>query len=680
MDRKRTSSCLTVLFGLIALSITIHARTASAAITAIWANSGDEKVTQDELRATPGSTGTISRAWNGKTISVFGARNEVVTFNLVLEAGSGASNVMVSFNGLTDSAGTSIKSATATGNGIFDWTQRNIELFYVRYVPIRGLSLISNETYDERLIPYRLRRPWSTTFLSGKASGSGLWADRPDHDKYYPEIAVPLELNPRFDIAANSNQSIWVDIYIPKGSAPGIYFGAVQVHVNGSVVQSIPVQLTVRNFTLPDVPSAKTMLYYSSSDINKRILGNAFPNPGTAQAAKASLLRDRYFMLAHRHRISLIGDVPGSDCVDLGDQPCADWLPRLDGSLFTAANGYAGTGVNTGNNVYSIGTYGSWSWKKGTQADMWAHTNGWAVWFAAHSPATEYFLYLIDESSNYAQIEQWCQWILSNPGFGGQMKSLATLALTRAAGQTPHLDIPASTMSLGIPSEWEPLANKYTSAVRHRFYMYNGHRPGSGSFATEDDGVALREVAWGQYKKHISRWFYWQSTYYNDYQGGAGDTDLFTQAQTFGGTPTISDPDIFGQTTGTYGNGDGVLFYPGTDTVHPNHSYGVDGPFASLRLKYWRRGIQDADYLAMAAARDPVATNKIVNQMVPKVLWEYGVHNPADPTYQYTDVSWPTDADAWENARASLATIIENTAITTPKSTKNGEQKTTSPE
>jgi hypothetical protein len=48
--------------------------------------------------------------------------------------------------------------------------------------------------------------------------------------------------------------------------------------------------------------------------------------------------------------------------------------------------------------------------------------------------------------------------------------------------------------------------------------------------------------------------------------------------------------------------------------------------------------------------------------MVPEVLWEYGVRDPADPTYQYTEVSWPTDADAWESARASLAAIIESKA------------------
>jgi hypothetical protein len=429
-------------------------RGASAAITAIWANSGDEKIARDELRAQTASKRTTSRAWNGKTISIFGGRNEVVSFNLILEARGGASHVGVSFNRLAGPSGAVIKSAPATGNGVFNWTRRDIELFYVRYLPIHGLSVIANETYDERLIPRRLRRPWSVNPISGKATGSGNWKDRPDHDKYYPEIAVPLELVPTFTIAAGSNQSVWADVYIPKDSPTGVYRGVVKIRVNGSIVQSVPVELTVRNFTLPDVPSAKTMLSYGFSEISRRFLGNAFPAFGTPDAAKANLLVDRYFMLAHRHRISLIGDAPGSDCADLGDQPCPSWIPRLDGSLFTPANGYAGPGVYRGNNVYSIGTYGAWSWKRGTKADMWAHADTWARWFAAHAPSTEYFLYLIDESADYAQIERWASWIAGNPGVGGHMKSLATLPLTKAAGHAPDLDIPTTTMNLGLPALW----------------------------------------------------------------------------------------------------------------------------------------------------------------------------------------------------------------------------------
>jgi hypothetical protein len=85
----------------------------------------------------------------------------------------------------------------------------------------------------------------------------------------------------------------------------------------------------------------------------------------------------------------------------------------------------------------------------------------------------------------------------------------------------------------------------------------------------------------------------------------------------------------------------------------------VQGPFASLRLKHWRRGIQDVDYLTLAAVISPTRTAEIVAGIVPTVLWEYGVSDPEDPTWLLADISWSTDPDDWEAARAELADIIE---------------------
>ena len=42
------------------------------------------------------------------------------------------------------------------------------------------------------------------------------------------------------------------------------------------------------------------------------------------------------------------------------------------------------------------------------------------------------------------------------------------------------------------------------------------------------------------------------------------------------------------------------------------------------------------------------------------MLWEYGVEDPGDPTWVLTDISWSTDPDDWEAARAELADIIES--------------------
>jgi hypothetical protein len=636
------------------------AHLAPSQIEHAWANDGSDKVTRDELRATADPDAVLNSVWNGATISLFGARNEVVAFNLVLEAPTAAATgVKVRLATLNGPSGAKITTLPASGEGVFNYVGRNIELFYVRYLEIRGLSVdLAYDDYDERHIPERCRRPYDPE----TGEGSGTWLERPCHNKLYPDIAVPLELHTPFSIAAGANQSIWGDIYIPRSVPAGTYTGTVQVTENGTLTWQIPIRLKVYDFTLPDLPGARTMLVYDTENANDRYLGEAWPDPGSARYAQSLKLADRHFQLAHRHKVSLIDGYTPVEQLDEG------WTNRLTGELFTQAHGYGGAGVGVGNNVYAIGTYGSWPWQGGTQADMWSNANAWVDWFDAHAFATptEYFLYLIDESDDYPQIEGWSQWIDNNPGSGQRLMSMATIDLPTAASETPSLDIPASAAQVGVTGVWQAAVDAYTADPARRFYMYNGSRPYSGSFATEDDGVALRELAWGQYKKGVDRWFYWDSTYYINYQcygyeDPRAQTNVFQRAQTYGCYET-NDVSL-GEAGWNYFNGDGVLFYPGTDTRFPAHSYGVMGPFASLRLKQWRRGIQDVDYLNLAAAIDPSRVDEIVQTMVPKVMWEYGVADPEDPTWVLTDISWSTDPDDWEAARAELAAIIENAQV-----------------
>jgi len=218
-------------------------------------------------------------------------------------------------------------------------------------------------------------------------------------------------------------------------------------------------------------------------------------------------------------------------------------------------------------------------------------------------------------------------------------------------------DIAASWYNTRIlGSEWEYDRNQQQNVLGRKFYMYNGQRPGSGSFATEDEGVALRELSWVQYKKNIDRWFFWESTYYYDGQNGRGNIDVFNVAQNYG---ALGEPhSVYGEDSPTYSNGDGLLMYPGTDKVFTSSSYNLNGPIASLRLKHWRRGIQDNDYLALAKTINPTAVNAIVNRMVPKALWENGYSDVNDPCWVRTDISWSTNPNDWETARKELADII----------------------
>ncbi|MFI3138462.1 MAG: DUF6067 family protein [Methylococcaceae bacterium] len=638
------------------------ASTNAANIQAIWANDGGDKVTQDELRVSkPNGHAVINTLWDGKKIRLFGAKNEVVNFNLIMEAPSKtASNVAISFNTLTEPGGATIQSSASTANNLFTWVNRPIELFYVRYLQIKGISQMGYQNaYDERHVPKRFQRPWTgegDTNAYVNADYESTWKDRPDHDKFYPDIAVPLELQKTFDIVAGKNQSIWVDIYIPKTAKPGIYTGTATITEAGADPKNIPVELTVNPFALPDNPSAKTMLYFGEENVNDRYFGRT--TISGEQEPSAKLIHDRHFLIAHRHKISLIGDERSLGDGKTLDRPSDNFAARLKGDFFTSKNGYDGPGVAIGNNVYSIETFGDWRrhWGEQTENNMRKHADAWVNWFTKNAADTEYFLYLIDESLDYPLIEKWSQWLKNNPGPGKTLKSMATIALPSAVSDTGSLNIPTSETNHGT-SKWEASVKKYANDTNKRFFLYNGFRPNSGVFMTEEDGVGLRVNAWIQFKKHINRWFYWESTYYNDFQGGSGKMNLFQSAHTFGAFKQTDA--ILGETSSNYANGDGVLFYPGTDTYFPKDSYGIKGPIVSLRLKHWRRGIQDHDYLTLASAIDPNAVQDIVNAMIPKVVWELGT-DPKNSLIIHTDISWPINPDAWETARKKLTSIIIN--------------------
>ena len=636
------------------------AAAASTNITAIWANEGGDKVSQDELRVTNRSenaTGlTKNRTWDGTTVSLFGAHNEVVSFNLTLEAGGpiSATNVSVVFDTLVGPSGAAIHSDTpGDSNGIFDWTKRPIELFYTRYLQISGLSYFGYNTSDERQIPVRFQRPHTD---EGQPSPGSSWVSRPDHDKFYPDPLVPLELIQRFDIASGKNQSIWVDIYIPKTVPAGTYSGNLRILENGVDVKAVPISLNVYNFVLPDEASLKTMAAVSPTDIMYRyVSAGQYRNWASPDGQRIANITDKYYQLFHRHKIALIGE---NECPS-NDRPCDTSVPRLNGSLYTADHGYDGPGVSTELGIFSIGTYGTWNWKYDGEGTMWAHADGWASWFQNNLPKTDYFLYLEDEPppSDFAQVETWAQWISEDPGPGSALRSAVTKTPVLAKTGMPTVNIPMMPAGTGSCPNGESTCDNtainqavtdlYKQTPGDKFWVYNDGRPATGSSMTEDDGIAMRVLGWTQFKMKADRWFYW-------YVNPDGTQDFYQNAVTFGSADHIDAANGWAG----YGmsNGNGLLVYPGTDLFNPSDSYGVDGPVASLRLKQWRRGLQDGDYLTLAASVNPDAVKSIVDRVLPQTLWEYTANTP--DSYTGGGPSWSSDPDTWEEARAELAGII----------------------
>ena len=668
----------------------------------VWANDGGEKITREEVRSFDGDV--TNSVWDGVRIRTFGARNEVVSFNVVVDnRGADLAALAVDFSRLAGN-GYALETTDHTTGSLFDWRNRPIEVFAVRYLKVHGLSRIAYERYDETHTPEKLRRPYLNLHPQGPAIGSGTWWDRPHHDRSYPDIAVPQEAIGSVALRSGQSQSFWVDVYLPKEAPAGVLQGELSVRNGSSVIATVPVEIEVLNATLADDTQARNMVYIGDDLIAERYFAGANGVLNTADYGNYRRVIDNHFKLAWRHRISLIdrNELVAHEIFDI-DRPNADWVRRLQGGLYTADQGYAGPGQGRPHDVFSIGTYSSWTrWWGVAGFDpenpsydpslpesllrlvLTQRSNEWESWFRANAPQVERFLYVDDEpkisssaSSSFFPIdfaEQVSRLIKENPGVGGALKTFVTSSPLGYDSELPSTSILADVIAHGQTEPWENATQALRNDPDRGFFMYNGRRPASGSFVIEDDGVALRQLPWGQFKLNIHRWYYWHGTYYNNFQGGPAlrflpdvdpdgsqyrlgtQTNVFRSAHTFGGH-THFDP-VFGETGWNYSNGDGVLLYPGTDRIFPADSLQLDGPLASLRLKHWRRGIQDVEYIRLAMAKDPVATVALIESMVPEVMWELGVFDEADPTFVHKAPSWSNDPDVWEQARKRLANIL----------------------
>lgn len=99
-------------------------------------------------------------------------------------------------------------------------------------------------------------------------------------------------------------------------------------------------------------------------------------------------------------------------------------------------------------------------------------------------------------------------------------------------------------------------------------------------------------------------------------------------------------------------NGDGLLIYPGRDFIFPAEDRGIDGPLPSIRLKNWRRGIQDVEYLALARqAGEGTLADQVLDTLVPSALDENGLSGGES-------VPWEEDGEIWLQQRRRLADLF----------------------
>jgi hypothetical protein len=175
------------------------------------------------------------------------------------------------------------------------------------------------------------------------------------------------------------------------------------------------------------------------------------------------------------------------------------------------------------------------------------------------------------------------------------------------------------------PDNFPSAAGKY-AANGERFWTYNGRPPAAGSMILDTDGVALRTWGWIAERYHVDLWYAWQGLYFSDRYNHGGPTDVLHDPVTF-------DERSRGGTD--FGNGDGLLAYPGA--------------LPSLRLKALRRGLEDRLLIRQLVACGGAGTaERLVRRMIPRALGEARGAQ-----------SWSVEEPVWEEARRDVLDAIE---------------------
>jgi hypothetical protein len=565
----------------------------------VWVLGDGEKVFRDDLDH-PSKKG--NHLWDGNRIRMTALYNEVLAFQVIVESGSqGAEKVEVAIDGLTHKSGKTIGGST------------------LKYGPAGTIELFS-----QHYLNVREDRTTHPAWFYGSPNA----APKKMHG-WIPDALIPSDAKPGLggfplDIGPGRNQGFWIDIHLPrdqKNFPHGLYNGTVQVFEKGEIIKQIPLEINLLREYLID--ENVTNIWLFTSDVN-----SYFPGLSAEQIDKMLKFEGR------RHRIDVTGGFRANTsafCPDI----MGEYKGWLDGTAYTPVNGYRGPGQGVGEKLFPVGMYGS-NVLGNNKADVQRQSDMWVNWFSKNAPNIRYFWYITDEPppERWDWVIERAGWVKSNSGPGKNLPVFTTIKITEELKG-----------SIDYWSAHDGVELNHLSQIRDKggdYWFYNGYRPRYGSVILEGAAVDFRVNSWVLYKYDINFHFIWHGTHWRHNSQGPKSRlhqNVFQNPLTFANFGAHS-----------YGNGDGIIFYPGRMPYHTDEDRGLDRIIPSLRLKNIRRGQQDAALMWMAEqkiGKDRVI--ELINQVIPRALSEVERNEP---------VPWSENGDDYDRVRERLLDIV----------------------
>ncbi len=518
-----------------------------------------------ELSALPGSLriGPTGEVKGSNTAELFAAKNEVESCQIIVTARDG--NLQRVEADITP----------LIGPDQFEIPVENILLYKEVYIPVRysaPRATLPPGWYPDPLVPFK--NPYTGELIRGPR-----WTDRELEDGRRFGAAG-------FDLWRDHHQPLWIDIKIPRGAPAGLYQGSVRVWAQNTKESSIPLKLTIWDFTLPDGPTHENHFggFYSVAryyDIDRN-------------SERFHLLEDRYIEMMAAHRLN--PPLPDRLHPEIDETGAIAINEEIDRKLSNFVNTYSLTNIEIPrapfrdilgrDRLRAIQYYKSWF--------AYLEQKGWE---------RGAYLYMLDEPNDAEAYER-----VRN--LGAVVKE-ADPRIRRLVVEQPYMQDPEWGALDEAIDIWCPLfafihepSVKEKQAKGDEVWSYSALVQSAPRYHPEYETVrrdnppywqidfpvmSYRIAPWLNRRYGVTGLLYWSTVYWSSPKRDPWDDPGFR----------------------IHFNGDGFLFYPGQDA-------GIEGPIASIRLKNLRDGMEDYEYFAILQERggeDAVET--IVKQAVP---------------------------------------------------------------
>ncbi|MBL8012459.1 MAG: DUF4091 domain-containing protein [Candidatus Omnitrophica bacterium] len=434
----------------------------------------------------------------------------------------------------------------------------------------------------------------------------------PTGEPYYPVKYVgfwpdPLMPQEKVDVAKDTFQPLWLTVYIPENAPAGNYQGVITVTADQIPAQTLPLQLRVYDFALPLASHLKTAFDFYGH-LTKLRFPQGEKESDIAWNARIDEINDRFIIEMLKYRMNPILNIDPTVPADLG---------RVDR--------YLRYGISN----FSIGRRG------GTFNNNWP-TDEESINNLSGMYRTYAELLKLNGMLKYTYIYSWDEGEIGNP-----IVNRVTGMIRRAhpglinmvcyhgfwdPDQMPDWGKYIDIWTFGIDDFKEDAMRKLQKlGLEMWLYISGPSGYGSPNLALDFNSIDYRIIPWLCWKYDIKGFLYWCVNWWEK-----------------------ADPFLTAVNTSWGQNGNGLIFYPGTN-----------GPIASVRAELYRDGMEDYEYFQLLIKEIKELKILKIDRNHQAEIDESLKLMTVDPTIAESMFSFTKDGDYLKKRRNLIAEKIE---------------------